>query len=106
MDNREQTAPVRRVGTLTLGLTLVVAGILMLVSLFYPQIDLSLALKLSPVLLILLGIETLVAARGGGKVKYDWVGMLLCFILTCAALCLYAVAWWLLYGAEMGYWFS
>lgn len=105
MENREQTTPVRRVGTLTFGVTLVAAGVLMIVSLFYPLIDLSIALKVSPVLLILLGIETLLAARGGGKVKYDWVGMVLCFVIVCAALCLYAVAWWMLYGAELGYWF-
>ena len=34
--------------------------------------------------------------------KYDWVGMVLCFVLVCAALCLYGLAWWLLYGPEYG----
>lgn len=104
MSDRDQTAPARRVGTLTLGVALVAAGALMMVSLFWPAVDLRWALKVSPVLLILLGVETLLAARGGGKVKYDWVGMVLCFVLVCAALCLYAVAWWMLYGEQMGYW--
>ena len=99
METTERTAPEkqRRVGTFTLGLTLVAAGLLMLVSLFWPQLNLEWALKCAPLILIGLGAETLLAARGGGKVKYDWVGMLLCFILVCAALCLYAMAWWLLY---------
>ena len=93
----------RRVGTFTLGIVLVVSGGLMLVSMFWPQLDWEWALKCSPIILISLGVETLLAAKGGGKVKYDWVGMVLCFILVCAALCLYAMAWWLLYGLEYGF---
>ncbi|MDY5613489.1 hypothetical protein [Dysosmobacter sp.] len=87
----------RRVGTFTLGFVLVISGGLMLVSMFWPQLDWAWAIKCSPLILIGLGAETLIAARGGGKVKYDWVGMVLCFVLVCAALCLYAVAWWMLY---------
>ena len=101
MENSERT-PARRVGTFTLGMTLVAAGLLMAVSLFWPSLDLSWALKASPLILIGLGGETLLAAKGGGRVRYDWVGMLLCFLLVCAALCLYAMAWWLMYGPEYG----
>ena len=105
METNERTAPEkqRRVGTFTLGVVLVVSGILMLVSMFWPQLDWAWALKCSPLILIGLGAETLVAAKGVGKVKYDWVGMVLCFVLVCAALCLYAAAWWLLYGPEYGF---
>ena len=49
-----------------------------------------------------LGVETLLSARGGGKVKYDWLGMLLCFLLVGAALVLYAAAW----AFETGEYFS
>ena len=38
-------------------------------------------------------VETLLAARGGGKVKYDWLGMLLIFLLAMAGLALCAAAW-------------
>ena len=86
--------PQRRVGTFTLGVTLLAAGAAMLAAMFFPALDLRWALKLSPLILILLGIETLLAARGGGRVKYDWLGMLLCFVLTGAALCLCAAAWY------------
>ena len=105
METNDRTVPEkqRRVGTFTLGMVLVVSGILMLVSMFWPQLDWKWALKCSPIILISLGVETLLAAKGGGKVKYDWVGMVLCFILVCAALCLYAMAWWLLYGPECGF---
>ena len=105
METNERTVPEkqRRVGTFTLGVVLVVSGILMLVTMFWPQLDWEWALKGSPIILISLGVETLLAAKGGGKVKYDWVGMVLCFILVCAALCLYAMACWLLYGPEYGF---
>ena len=91
--------PARRVGTVTLGITLVAAGILMLVSLFWPEVDLRGVMRLSPLILVSLGVEALLSARKGGAVKYDWVGMLLCFVLTLAALCLYSVAWWFTYYA-------
>ena len=105
METNERTVPEkqRRVGTFTLGVVLVVSGILMLVSMFWPHLDWAWVLKCSPLILIGLGVETLLAAKGGGKVKYDWVGMVLCFILVCAALCLYAMAWLLLYGPEYGF---
>ena len=104
METNERTASEkqRRVGTFTLGVVLVTAGILMLVSMFWPQLNWEWALKCSPLILIGLGVETLIAAKGGGKVKYDWVGMVLCFVLVCASLCLYAVAWCLMYGPEYG----
>ena len=102
METNERTVPEkqRRVGTFTLGVVLVVSGILMLVSMFWPHLDWAWVLKCSPLILIGLGVETLLAAKGGGKVKYDWVGMVLCFVLVCAALCLYAMAWWMLYHPD------
>ncbi len=93
----------RRVGTFTLGIVLVISGGWMLASMFCPQLNWKWALKCSPLILIGLGVETLIAAKGGGKVKYDWAGMVLCFVLVCAALCLYAVAWWMIYGPEYGF---
>ena len=105
MENREQT-PVRpawRVGTFTFGVTLVGFGLWMLLSLLLPELDLLWALKLSPLMLVLLGAEVLLAARKNSAIQYDWVGMLLCFVFTIAALCLYSVAWWFTYyGPEIG----
>ena len=84
--------PARRVGTFTLGVTLVVSGTLMLVAMFFPGLDWEQALRFSPLILMGLGAETLLAARGGGRVRYDWVGMVLLFVLTVGALCLCAAA--------------
>ena len=89
--------PCRRIGTFTFGVVLVVTGAAMLVSMFFPQLEFTWLLQLSPLALISLGVETLLAARGGGRVKYDWVGMLLCFLIVCTALVLFAAAWWLVH---------
>ena len=84
--------PCRRVGTFTFGLVLVVSGLAMLVSMFFPDLKFTWLLQFSPLALISLGVETLLAARGGGRVKYDWVGMVLCCLIVCAALVLFAAA--------------
>lgn len=89
--------PCRRVGTFTFGMVLVVSGLAMLVSMFFPQLEFTWLLQLSPLALISLGMETLLAARGSERVKYDWVGMLLCFLIVCASLVLFAAAWWLVH---------
>lgn len=96
--------PVRRVGTVTFGLVLVASGLCMLWYLFFPQWDYRLLLKLSPAILVSLGIETLVAARPGAKVRYDWVGMFLCFLIVCCALVLFVTAWILLHYPEVLPW--
>ena len=47
----------RRVGTLTMGLALIGTGLLIAAAMFAPAIDLTLALRLCPLLLVLLGCE-------------------------------------------------
>ena len=93
-------APCRRVGTFTFGVVLVAAGLAMLVGMFAPQADMTWALKLSPLALVSLGVEVLLAARGGGRIKYDWVGMLLCCLIVITSLGLFAVAWAILHCQE------
>ena len=97
MEPREQTSarPARRVGTFTFGVTLVVFGFWMLAQLFLPELDLTWCLKLSPLILVLLGVEVLLAARKNSTIKYDWVGMLLCTVTVLTALALFSAAWWL-----------
>ncbi|MCI8329501.1 MAG: hypothetical protein HFG02_07800 [Oscillibacter sp.] len=90
--------PRRRVGTLTLGAVLVAAGSGMLASLLWPGLELSWLLKLSPLILVALGTEVLLSARKGGKIRYDWAGMLLCLLLVGAGLTMYAAAWYVQNG--------
>ena len=84
----------RRVGTWTLGVVLIAAGLLMGASLLWPQLDLRWAAKGAPLILISLGVETLLAARGDRRVRYDWGGMLLCFLVGLGGLALCAAAWY------------
>ena len=101
MENSEQMPrPCRRVGALAFGLVLGVSGLAMLVSMFFPDLKFTWLLQLSPLALISLGVETLLAARGGGRVKYDWVGMVLCCLIVCAALVLFAAAWCLVHDPD------
>lgn len=55
-----ESAPVRRVGTLTLGVCLIACGVLFLCYFFVPHFNWDLALKIAPAAgLILLGCEVL-----------------------------------------------
>lgn len=95
----------RRVGTLTFGFTLVVMGAAMMASLFYPQMDFTLLMKASPSILIFLGAEVLLSARKGGRVKYDWLGMVLCLLFVIIALGLFFSTWMFLhYPDAVVYW--
>lgn len=94
------TVPARRVGTFTFGLVLVTTGLGMLAALFLPQLDLKLLLRLSPLALISLGIEVLLASRDGERLRYDWAGMLLCSLIVLAAMAWFSVAWYLTYWQD------
>ena len=93
MTASEAVRPQRRVGTFTLGAVLVTAGCGMLASLLWPRLEIGWLLKASPLILVALGVETLLSARGGGRVKYDWLGMILCFLLVSVGMIFYAAAW-------------
>ncbi len=96
METTERTAPParRRVGTFTLGIVLVVSGCCMLAGWIFPFNPVR-VLKASPLILISLGVETLLAARSDSRLQYDWVGMLLTFLLVCGAAGMYAVTWFI-----------
>lgn len=60
-----ESAPVRRVGTLTLGVCLIACGVLFLCYFFVPHFNWDLALKIAPAAgLILLGCEVLYLPQG------------------------------------------
>lgn len=86
----EPPAPVRvrRVGTFTMGLCLVIAGLALTVGMFRPTTDFSFLLKLTPLVLVVLGAEVLIASATAKekKLKYDFLSMFVCFLLiVCAA---------------------
>ena len=71
-----QPQKVRRVGTVAFGLTLVLAGVLLIADLFLPDLSLLRLARFAPVILVVLGVEVLVyAARPGVIIKYDFLSM-------------------------------
>lgn len=77
----------RRVGTFTMGLALIVTGIAAIIGMFYPSFNFVWLAKLSPIILVLLGIEVLLSHLfgKGAKIKYDFLSGFMCFILICAS---------------------
>ena len=78
----------RRVGTLTSGIMLVMFGIMFLLRLVITNIDISLIASLWPLILVLLGIEIIVAyiINNEEKMKYDFSAIILVIILAFFAL--------------------
>ena len=64
----------RRVGTITMGSTLVLAGVAILLYIFYPDLNISLLLSLAPLVLIALGLEMIIMyiVRRGERLRYDF----------------------------------
>lgn len=74
--------PVRRVGSLTLGVCLVAAGVFFLCYYFLPGFRWELVLKSAPAAgLCLLGGEVLFFAARPRRGKYDFLSVLLCLLL-------------------------
>ena len=77
-----ENAPVRRVGSVTLGVCLIAAGVLFLCYFFVPNFNWELALKIAPAAgLILLGCEVLYFAAKPQRWKYDFLSVVLCLML-------------------------
>ena len=88
--------PLRRVGSFTLGVCLIAAGIFFLFAYFVPGFDWKLTLKIAPAAgLILLGGEVLFFAARPGRWKYDFWSVLICLVLMggCFCLSLLPVVW-------------
>ena len=88
--------PLRRVGSFTLGVCLIAAGIFFLLAYFVPGFDWKLTLKIAPAAgLILLGGEVLFFAARPGRWKYDFWSVLICLVLMggCFCLSLLPVVW-------------
>ena len=86
---------VRRVGVFTMGISLIVAGVVALITIFFPGFDLFYLLKWTPVIFIILGAEILIAAfrHKEDKIRFDFLSAFICFILVCAAIGVSAAAY-------------
>lgn len=91
-----QAEPVRRVGSVTLGICLITAGIFFLAYHFLPNFDALLVLKIVPAAgLVLLGCEVLYYATKPQRGKYDFVSVFVCLVLMacCFGLTLLPLVW-------------
>lgn len=86
---REKAAPVRRVGSITLGIVLVMTGALFLAYYFLPGFDWQLAVRLAPPLaLMAMGVEVLFFASRPGQWKYDFLSVFSGLVLMGGCFCL------------------
>ena len=101
--DKRPNAPVRRrTGTLTLGLALILVGGCILGYCFVPGFNLFAAAKLSPLLLVLMGLEILIGSfLKGDEYRVNFGSVLLCLILVGCSLCVAALPmFWDYYGPE------
>lgn len=103
----KQTIRIRRVGSVTFGVVLIVTGILFLLHMFLPNLNYVMIFRFWPVILILLGLEVLAGTRhksfdvldGQGKVieqnktVYDVAAIFLTVVMTCFAICMGMLDW-------------
>ena len=81
--------PLRRVGSFTLGVCLIAAGIFFLLTYFVPDFPTQPVLRIVPAAgLVLLGGEVLFFAARPGRWKYDFWSVLICLVLMAGCFCL------------------
>lgn len=88
--------PLRRVGSFTLGVCLIAAGIFFLLTYFVPGFSTQPVLRIVPAAgLVMLGGEVLFFAARPGRWKYDFWSVLICLVLMggCFGLSLLPVVW-------------
>ena len=81
--------PLRRVGSFTLGVCLIAAGIFFLLTYFVPDFPTQPVLRIVPAAgLVLLGGEVLFFVARPGRWKYDFWSVLICLVLMAGCFCL------------------
>lgn len=78
----------RRVGTFTLGLTLLIFGVLFGLHLFFPSLDYLFVFRLWPIIFIILGSEILISSIGKKDLtfRYDFAAILIICLLMVFAM--------------------
>ena len=79
---------IRRVGSLTCGILLILFGVLFILHMFVPAVTFAFIYRLWPLILIFLGIEMILANRKAAEetVKYDTGAIFLVIVLAFFAL--------------------
>lgn len=73
----------RRVGTITMGACLVAVGVILILAIFLPAMDVLYIARFAPLVLVLLGAEILIAhiRHRDDKLRYDILSVVLCILL-------------------------
>lgn len=82
---------VHKVGSMTLGITLVAVGLAYLAHLFFPMLSYIMIIRAWPLVFVLLGIEILLSnlrAREDMVFVYDKAAIFLTMILVCFSMCM------------------
>lgn len=92
----------KRVGTFTLGICLLVFGVLFLIHLFIPSLQYLLIFHLWPVILIMLGAEILFySIKAPDKhYRYDFAAILIILLLVGFAMGMAGVEWMMIHVPE------
>lgn len=92
----------RRVGTFTLGVFLVVFGVLFLLHLFLPSLSYMMIFHLWPVIFILLGVEILFySVKAPDKhYRYDFAAILIILLLAGFAMSMAGVEWIMMHAPK------
>ena len=85
----KEEKPVRRVGSITLGLCLIAVGVCFLLYYFAPGFNWLLVAKVgAPLALVALGVEVIWCASHPARWKYDFLAVFGCLVLMGGAFCL------------------
>ena len=85
----QEEKPVRRVGSITLGLCLIAVGVCFLLYYFAPGFNWLLVAKVgAPLALVALGVEVIWCASHPARWKYDFLAVFSCLVLMGGAFCL------------------
>ena len=85
----QEEKPVRRVGSITLGLCLIAVGVCFLLYYFAPGFNWLLVAKVgAPLALVALGVEVIWCASHPARWKYDFLAVFGCLVLMGGAFCL------------------
>lgn len=86
----EKTIRTRRVGSVTLGITMVCFGILFLIHIFWPALPYTVIFQCWPVVFIVLGLEILFGNRrekeSGTQYVYDFAAILMLILMLLFAM--------------------
>jgi len=95
---------VRRVGTFTAGIVLVVFGVMFLLHTFFPFFDYNFIFSLWPVILILLGFEIIISyvINDENKLRYDAGAIALTIILGIFAMTMGGMQYVLEHAKDIG----